>query len=82
MKTTNKLCRLFVFAVVTLVVTTHTKAQTGAKSTHEMRDDIMQYAYDRINGMGLTMDTKKAATLLFALADDGDAEANNALDDV
>ncbi|GHT54194.1 hypothetical protein FACS189446_3320 [Bacteroidia bacterium] len=43
------------------------------------RDKAMKYAYRNLNGAGIKLDYKKAYYIFRTLAEDGDAEANNAV---
>jgi TPR repeat protein len=52
-------------------------AQKGQISTLPDRDKAMAYAKRKLNGIGVTLDYKEAARILFALASNGDAEANS-----
>ncbi|GAB6012717.1 T9SS type A sorting domain-containing protein [Viscerimonas tarda] len=54
-------------------------AQKGAKSDLPDRDKAISYAYRCLNGVGTTLDYKKAVGIFLRLAATGDAEACNAV---
>ncbi|WP_062180813.1 T9SS type A sorting domain-containing protein [Dysgonomonas macrotermitis] len=58
---------------------TFSVAQNKADSIQPTRNQLIKYAYRNLNGVGVTLSYMKAYNIFKQLAEDGDAEACNAL---